>query len=256
MITILTPSKTMDFVAPAPPFAGATEPLFLHEATQLREVLSGYSADDIATLMQISPALAEKTQAMLKDTAVKQAFWAYDGDVFKGVQAKTLGRDDAVFAQEHVVVPSGLYGLVRPYDMISPYRLEMKAKLPMSTTKNLYEFWADKIGKYIETHADGEVLMLSSYEYARTIIPYITPTTRIVTPAFIDTKPSGKEEQIAIYNKMMRGVMGRWIIDNRVDSLTDITKFSGHDYYYSPERSTDDKPVFYRVVMTPLRFGT
>jgi cytoplasmic iron level regulating protein YaaA (DUF328/UPF0246 family) len=191
---------------------------------------------------------------MFMDNAAKQAFWAYDGDVFKGVQAKTMTAQDAVFAQDHILVPSGLYGLVRPYDMISPYRLEMKAKLSIGKAVNLYEFWGDRLGKYVDAHADKEVLMLSSYEYARTILPFVTPTTRIVTPAFIDTKPNGKEEQIAIYNKMMRGVMGRWVIDNRVDSLDDITAFKAHGYSFSPERSTDDKPVFYRPVMTPLKF--
>jgi cytoplasmic iron level regulating protein YaaA (DUF328/UPF0246 family) len=254
MITILTPSKTMDFTTPAPDFVGATTPIFEQQASELRTVLSEYSIEQIAKLMHVSQILAEKTQAMFVDTTTKQAFWAYDGDVFKGVQAKTMSHDDATFAQAHVVVPSGLYGLVRPYDMISPYRLEMKAKLAIKPAKNLYEFWADKLGVYIDTHADGEVLMLSSYEYARTIIPYVSPITRIVTPAFIDTKPTGKEEQVAIYNKMMRGVMGRWVIDNRIDSLTDITRFSAHGYAYSPERSTDDKPVFFRSIMKPLVF--
>ncbi|HEX7483781.1 MAG TPA: YaaA family protein [Candidatus Saccharimonadales bacterium] len=254
MITILTPSKTMDFASPAPIFAEATEPLFKSEADELRLVLAGYSTARIVKLMNVSQALAEKTQAMFADSAVKQAFWAYDGDVFKGVQAKTMNAEDATFAQKHVLVPSGMYGLVRPFDMISPYRLEMKAKLAIKPGKNLYDFWGDKIGRYVDTHANGEVLMLSSYEYARTIIPYADDATRIVTPAFIDTKPKGKEEQVAIYNKMMRGVMGRWVIDNRIDSLDDITQFEAHGYTYSPERSTDLKPVFYRQVMKPLIF--
>jgi len=254
MITILTPSKTMDFVTPAPIFAAQTTPLFADEATKLRATLAGYSVSRIAKLMNVSRALAEKTHGMFIDSAAKQAFWAYDGDVFKGVQAKTMTAGDAEFAQAHVLVPSGMYGLVRPYDMISPYRLEMKAKLAVKPYKNLYEFWGEKLGKYVENYADGQVLMLSSYEYARTIIPFVSEATRIVTPAFIDTKPNGKEEQIAIYNKMMRGVMGRWVIDNKIDSLADINAFSAHGYTYSPERSTNDKPVFYRSIMKPLIF--
>ena len=254
MLTILTPSKTMDFATPAPAFAGSTVPLFGEQANVLRDTLSQLSIGQIASLMQVSQPLAEKTHAMFMDNAAKQAFWAYDGDVFKGVQAKTMSAQDAVFAQEHVLVPSGLYGLVRPYDMISPYRLEMKAKLSVAKAANLYEFWGDRLGKYVDAHADQEVLMLSSYEYARTIIPFVGKTTRVVTPAFIDKKPSGKEEQVAIYNKMMRGVMGRWVIDNKIDSLDDIATFSAHGYRYSPERSQDDKPVFYREKMVPLRF--
>lgn len=254
MLTILTPSKTMDFVTQAPAFAGSTVPLFSERANILRGTLSELSVKQIASLMQVSQLLAEKTHEMVSDSTTKQAFWAYDGDVFKGVQAKTMTVDDAEFAQDHVLVPSGLYGLVRPYDMISPYRLEMKAKLSVGKASNLYEFWSDALGKYVEAHANREVLMLSSYEYARTIIPYVSKTTRIVTPAFIDKKPTGKEEQVAIYNKMMRGVMGRWVIDNKIDSLDDIATFSAHGYRYNPERSQDDKPVFYRPVMTPLKF--
>jgi cytoplasmic iron level regulating protein YaaA (DUF328/UPF0246 family) len=254
MLTILTPSKTMDFVTPAPVFVGSTRPLFSDQAARLRDKVATLSVKQIASLMHVSQPLAEKTQAMYSDAASKQAFWAYDGDVFKGVQAKTMTAEDAEFAQEHVLVPSGLYGLVRPYDMISPYRLEMKAKLSVGKASNLYEFWSDTLGKYVGAHANEEVLMLSSYEYARTIIPYVSKTTRIITPAFIDTKPNGKEEQVAIYNKMMRGVMGRWVIDNKIDSLDAITTFSAHGYSYSPERSTEDKPVFYREKMVPLRF--
>lgn len=253
MLTILTPSKTMDFVTSAPDFASATTPLFSDEAAQLRSVLSGYSRQQIVQLMNVSVDLAEKTQAMLEEQVTKQAFWAYNGDVFKGVQAQSMTADAATFAQEHVVVPSGLYGLVRPYDLISPYRLEMKAKLAVPPAKNLYEFWADKLGRYVDMHANGQVLMLSSYEYARTITPYLAKNTRVVTPAFIDKKPNGKEEQVAIYNKMMRGVMGRWVIDNKIDSLDAIADFSAHGYAYSKERSTKDKPVYYRPAMIPLQ---
>ena len=244
----------MDFLTDAPAFADKTTPVFLREAEQLRGLLATYTTDEIGHLMTVSEALAVKTQDMYADTTTKQAFWAYDGDVFKGVQAKTLDEPAAKFAQAHVVVPSGLYGLLRPYDTISPYRLEMKAKVVVGGTKNLYEFWGDKLAKYVDSVADGEVLMLASYEDARTILPYVVPTTRIVTPAFIDRKTNGQEAQVAIYNKMMRGVMARWVIDSRIDSLTDITSFSAHGYSYDASRSTIDKPVFYRPHMSPLRF--
>lgn len=254
MITVLTPSKTMNFTTPAPAFARSTDLLFADEAQQIRRQLMRYSIDEIKQLMNVSDDLALKTHAMYVDTAQKQAFWAYDGDVFKGVQAKTISQDVAEFAQEHVVVPSAVYGLARPYDMISPYRLEMKAKLSVGNTKNLYEYWNTKLGEYIDRNADGEVLMLSSYEYARTILPHVAATTRIVTPAFIDKKPNGEESQVAIYNKMMRGVMARWVIDNKVDSLASITGFTAHGYVYDPERSSPQKPVFYRENMKPLVF--
>lgn len=244
----------MDFVADAPAFADHTTPLFEGEAHSIRQLLATFSINQVRGLMQVSEALAVKTHDMYISGATKQAFWAYDGDVFKGVQAKTLNESAAQFAQQHVVVPSAVYGLVRPYDMISPYRLEMKAKLAVGTAKNLYEFWGDKLAKYVDQVGDGEVLMLSSYEYARTILPHVSDGTRIVTPAFIDKKPNGEESQIAIYNKMMRGVMARWIIDNKIDSLADIHAFSAHGYMFDLHRSTEDKPVFYRSNMKPLVF--
>lgn len=254
MITVLTPSKTMDFTTPAPAFARSTDLLFADEAKNIRALLSGYSTDEIKQLMNVSDDLALKTKAMYADTARKQAFWAYDGDVFKGVQAMTLSQDVAEFAQEHVVVPSAVYGLVRPYDMISPYRLEMKTKLSVGDAKNLYEYWNAKLGEYIDQKADSGVLMLSSYEYARTILPHVAATTQVVTPAFIDKKPNGEESQVAIYNKMMRGVMARWAIDNKIDSLAEITNFSAHGYAYDSGRSSLQKPVFYRENMKPLVF--
>lgn len=244
----------MDFVTTAPNYIVATVPEFQAEADQLRSLISTLDHVALRKLMSVSGDLALKVQAMYWQEGVKPAFWAYDGDVFKGVQAATLTKSDALFAQEHVLVPSGLYGLVRPFDLISPYRLEMKAKLAVGTTNDLYQFWGDKLGQYVERHASHEVLMLSSYEYARAIAPYLSLETRVVTPAFIDRKPDGTESQVAIYNKMMRGVMGRWVIDQRIDSLEEIRAFSAHGYAYSEERSTADRPVFYRKVMTPLRF--
>lgn len=252
MLTILTPSKTMDFVTAAPSFVVATVPVFQAEADRLRSRIATLDHAALCKLMSVSADLASKVQDMYREETTKPAFWAYDGDVFKGVQAAKLAESDALFAQEHVLVPSGLYGLVRPFDLISPYRLEMKAKLTAGDAGNLYQFWGDKLGKYVEAHAEHEVLMLSSYEYAKAITPYLSPATRVVTPAFIDKKPNGNESQVAIYNKMMRGVMGRWVIDKRVDSFDDIRDFSAHGYAYSKERSIPDQPVFYREVMTPL----
>jgi cytoplasmic iron level regulating protein YaaA (DUF328/UPF0246 family) len=254
MLTILTPSKTMDFTTPAPAFALGTAPLFQTEASRLRQLLATYTVDQIKDLMRVSDVLTEKTLDMYTREVAKQAFWAYDGDVFKGVQAKSLDESAAVFAQAHIIVPSAIYGLVRPYDMISPYRLEMKAKLAVGSAKNLYEFWGDKLAHYVDQAANGEVLMLSSYEYARTMLPHLAATTRVVTPAFIDKKPNGEESQVAIYNKMMRGVMARWVIDNKSDSLADIHLFTAHGYAYDADRSSEDKPVFYRTKMTPLVF--
>jgi cytoplasmic iron level regulating protein YaaA (DUF328/UPF0246 family) len=254
VLTILTPSKTINFIDDAPHFSQGTVACFANEAINIRSAIANLSVDQIKDLMKVSDVLARKTHDLYKEQVVKQAFWAYDGDVFKGVQAKTLDESAASFAQAHVVVPSAVYGLVRPYDMIAPYRLEMKAKLSIGGARNLYEFWGDKLACYVDRVANEEVLMLSSYEYAKTILPHLAATTRVVTPAFIDKKPNGEESQVAIYNKMMRGVMARWIIDNKIDSLSDIHRFVAHGYAYDSNRSSGNKPVFYRANMKPLVF--
>lgn len=253
MITILTPSKTMDFMRPAPAYVEPTSPVFYKQAGELRTLIAGYDAATVISLMSVSDVLAEKVRDLYRQQIKQPALWAYDGDVFKGVQAASLTKADALFAQAHVLVPSGLYGLVRPFDLISPYRLEMKTKLAVGKSANLYQFWGDMLGNYVQQHADHEVLMLSSYEYAKAISPHLSSATRVVTPAFIDKKPNGAESQVAIYNKMMRGVMGRWVIDQRIDSLDAIRAFTAHGYVYSKERSVPNKPAFYRGIMTPLK---
>jgi cytoplasmic iron level regulating protein YaaA (DUF328/UPF0246 family) len=255
MLTLLTPSKTMDFDSPLLIDVISTTPIFLTEATQLRETLKKLSARDIQALMKVSQPLALAThQKIAGADQRKVALWAYVGDVYKGFQAASLDAPSAEWAQSHLLIPSGLYGLLRPLDEIQAYRLEMKAALQTGDSMNLYDFWGDKLGAYIETHARGQLLILSSQEYARTIVPYLASTTRVVTPAFIDKKPNGNEEQVAIYNKMMRGVMARWIVDQRIDDLAEVTTFTAHDYRYSPERSAAARPVFYREIMKPLVF--
>lgn len=255
MLTLLTPSKTMDFDSPPPIDVISTTPIFLQEATRLRDTLKKLSARDIQALMKVSQPLALATQQKIAGAVQqKAALWAYVGDVYKGFQAASLDAPSAEWAQSHLLIPSGLYGLLRPFDAIAAYRLEMKAPLAVENSTTLYQFWGDTLGRYVEDHADGQLLILSSQEYARTIEPYLAPRTRVVTPAFIDKKPNGSESQIAIYNKIMRGVMARWIVDERIDDLDAITTFAAHEYTYSEALSTPNKPVFYRAHMIPLRF--
>lgn len=257
MITLLTPSKTMDFTSPAPAYVTPTMPIFKDESHAIRHILASYSANEVVNLMQVSPVLAGQVVAMYQDDVLqKPAGWTYIGDVFKGFQAQTLMQDDARFTQDHLLIASGVYGVLRPYDIIQPYRLEMKAKVSIDGSKNLYDFWGERLGKYIAglSKLNNELCVLSSDEYAKAALSHLPKNVRIVTPAFMDNKPNGKVGQVPIYNKMMRGVMARWIMDNRIDSLNQLSQFSGHGYHYSAEHSTPDRPVFYRQVMKPLRF--
>lgn len=184
----------------------------------------------------------------------RPALWAYKGDVYKGVKAQNLTQADAEWAQQHIMILSGLYGILRPYDAISPYRLEMKAKLAVGQAKNLYEYWGDRLAKVVVERADGVVCVLSSEEYAKAVVKYLPKDIRVVNPVFYDVKPSGKIGVAPIYSKMMRGVMARWMIDNRADTPEALKAFTGHGYSYDVDRSTEDNPAFFRKVMTPLVF--
>lgn len=256
MITILTPSKTMDFSADTPEYVVARLPYFADEAARIRGVLAAYDSTDIMKLMRVSRSLAESVVAQYTvPVTPKAALWAYRGDVFKGLQAWTLDAEKAAFAEVHLLVPSAVYGLLRPSDLIEPYRLEMNAKLSIDGASDLHDYWGKRLARYIVDlpGLHGELCVLSSAEYSKALVAKLPTDIAVVTPAFIDRKPSGQEAQVPIYNKMMRGVMARWIIDRGIDSVADLVDFSGHGYVYSPERSQPDRPVFFRSEMKPLR---
>lgn len=256
MITILTPSKTMDFSTDTPEYVVAREPHFADEARDIRIMLASYDLTDIMKLMHVSRSLAERvvTQYTAPVTP-KAALWAYRGDVFKGFQAWTLDADTAAFADHHLLVPSAVYGILRPYDRIEPYRLDMNAKLSVDAAKDLHKYWGERLAGYVAKLPDlrGELCVLSSEEYSKALLSKLPNNITVTTPAFIDRKSNGQEVQVPIYNKMMRGVMGRWIIDHRIDTSADLVTFSGHGYTYSPERSRPGRPVFFRSEMKPLQ---
>jgi len=170
------------------------------------------------------------------------------------MKADLLDEASAVWAQKHLLIMSGLYGMVRPFDTISAYRLEMKAVLPLDGAKSVYDFWGVTLADYVERHAGGLVYNLASDEYAKPVIGKLPKSVRIVTPAFYDNRPNGTVGRAPIYNKMMRGVMARWMIDNRVETPEGLRVFSGHGYNYDVTRSTVNNPAFYREKMTPLVF--
>ena len=256
MITILTPSKTMDFGADTPGYVTPGLPYFTKEATSIRSTVASYDTDAIVKLMHVSRPLAERVVVQYNDPVTpKAALWAYRGDVFKGLQAWTLDAETAAFAEAHLLVPSAVYGLLRPSDLIEPYRLEMNAKLSVDSAKDLHEYWGKRLADYVSKRAElgGVLCVLSSEEYSRALVAKLPSEITVIIPAFIDRKPSGQESQVPIYNKMMRGVVARWIVDNQIDLAADLAKFSGHGYAYSPERSRPGRPVFFRSEMKPLQ---
>lgn len=259
MVTIiLAPSKTMDLTSPLPYGVETTEPLFLDQAGQIVGALRKQSPRQLTKTMGISDAIAaavhEHYAAWDKNKPGRPALWAYAGDVYKGVQAKTLPLKDAQWAQAHLLIASGLYGLVRPFDGIQAYRLEMKAGVSVGKHKNLYDFWGADLATYVDVLTSEWICNCTSDEYAKPILKYTKKT--VVTPYFYDAKPNGTIGPVPIYSKMMRGVLARWMVDNRVRSPQALENFSAHGYHFDAARSQTNTPVFSRSIMVPLKFGS
>lgn len=251
MFVLLTSSKTMDFQNPIELTISATTPWFEDEANKIRKTLASKSQHEIQTLQHISPRLASKVMAMNQadPPAKKSALWAYKGDVYKGFKADTLSRAAADWAQQHIRIPSGMYGLVRPCDEIVPYRLEMKTNLSVEGSKDLYDFWGDRQAKKLKNE---EVVVLASDEYARAVTRHIQDKTKIYDVSFVDVRSSGKEGKVPIYNKIMRGVVARWLADTQAASPANLKEFQDKGYRYSTARSSSHHFVFYRTKPGPI----
>ncbi len=254
MLTVLSPAKTLDFETP-PRFGTYTEPLFVAEANQLVQIARRLSPQQLSNLMGINPQLAELNHARFKswrpefdlDNA-KQSIFAFRGDVYRGLAAGELGEPELQFAQDHLAILSGLYGLLRPLDLMHPYRLEMGTKLANPYGESLYQFWADrvtdKIAELLQSHQHPVLINLASNEYFSVINPKRLAAT-VVTPTFKHWK-NGRLKTITIYAKLARGSMARWIVDQRADTPDRLTGFNRDGYYYAPEYSEEHRPVFVR----------
>lgn len=249
----------MELATTGSPSHATTTPVFLDEATQIASTLAMLSPTQLTQVMNASPAIVNNVHTMYAnwrpDGQGKPALWTYRGDVYKGLYADHLSPADAEWAEEHLLILSGLYGLLRPHDAIQRYRLEMKAPLAIGMHRNLYEFWGDTLAKYVTERAtDNTVVCLSSDEYAKAVLRHLPKHIRVITPVFYDNRPNGTIGTAPIYNKMMRGVVTRWLVDHRVDTPEGLQDFTGHGYAYDPSRSTPDRPAYFRPVMRPLVF--
>lgn len=254
MISILAPSKTLNFETSAPEWVRPTNPQFIETARSINEKLRQYSSAELAQLMSVSIGIAETNHQryMSWGDEKKPALWAYRGDVYKGMYADQLSGADSVWAESHLRIMSGLYGILRPSDEVSPYRLEMKAKVSIGDAKDLYMLWGSDLAAAVDEVSDDIICNLSSDEYAKPVTKYTN--SRVVTPVFMDHKPNGTIGPVPIYSKMMRGVMARWIIDHRVDHPDQLVTFDRFGYLYDASRSSPDAPVFVRAIMKPLVF--
>lgn len=254
MLMVISPAKTLDFDTPAPAMP-TTEPIFPEQAEALVRILRDMSADEIGALMKISPKLSELNLQRYREwhtpftpENAKQALFAFRGDVYTGLDADTLSGEDLRFAQEHLRILSGLYGLLRPLDLMQPYRLEMGTKLPNARGKDLYAHWgttiAGALNEALPDEKEKTLINLASNEYSRAI-DRARFKGRIVTPQFKERK-GDTYRIVGIHAKRARGLMSRHIIQNHLRDAEGIKAFSEAGYSYRPELSREDEWVFAR----------
>jgi cytoplasmic iron level regulating protein YaaA (DUF328/UPF0246 family) len=255
MLITISPAKTLDYETP-PVTTTHSKPAFLKQSRNLVNNLRNYSAMDLAELMKLSMKLSQlnfdryhnwKTPFTLKNA--KQAALAMKGDVYSGLDAETLDEEGFNFAQQHLRILSGLYGVLRPLDLMQPYRLEMGTKLPNEQGKDLYAYWGEQItqsiNKDLKAQGDDILINLASNEYFKSIKPKLIQG-RIITPQFKEKKDGGYR-MIGVFAKRARGLMSRYIIDNRLQEPMAIQSFDREGYRYNKRLSKDDQWVFTRT---------
>ncbi len=254
MLTVLSPAKTLDFETPAP-VKPTTQPELLDSSEKLVDILSTKSPHDLQQLMGISDALAElnverfhQWNRPFTTENAKAALLAFKGDVYVGLDAPSLSKGDLDFAQDHLRILSGLYGVLRPLDLMQPYRLEMGIKLDNPEGSNLYHFWGEqiteKLNESLAKSGSSTLLNLASNEYFKSVKKK-TLDGDIISPAFKDWK-NGQYKMISFFAKKARGTMAAWVIKERINDAADLKAFDLDGYVYNPELSDEATPVFTR----------
>jgi len=252
---LLSPAKTLDFDTPLRPLPASTRPQFVPQSTELIGLLRTCTQADIAALMSLSEALAALNAARyaawsprFTDRNSRPAVLAFDGDVYGGLDAPSLDDDELAWAQSHVSILSGLYGVLRPLDRLQPYRLEMGTALANPSGRNLYAFWGDRLAEYLNKRVAADpvpvIVNLASQEYFQAVDrPALKP--RVVTCVFEDWK-GGAYKVIGFHAKRARGLMLRHAIRHRCTVPTSLEGFDAEGYGFEPEASTPDRMVFRR----------
>lgn len=254
MLLLISPAKTLDFETPAP-VADFTQPDFLKQSRQLIGELRQLSPQAISSLMSISDKLGvlnydrfASWKTPFKPNNAKQALFAFQGDVYTGMQAEHFSAEDISFAQAHLRILSGLYGLLRPLDLIQAYRLEMGTGFANTGGKNLYEFWdmaiTKAINKQLAALESKVVINLASHEYFSAVKPKQLKA-EIITPIFKDEK-NGDYKIISFFAKRARGMMSAYIIKNRIQQPEAIKDFDVAGYRFAPALSSSHHWVFTR----------
>ncbi len=254
MLAIISPAKKLKFETRDPALP-SSEPDFLKDTDQLISVARKLTRADLRAMMKISDNLADLNYQRFQDfkkspdlTRTKQAVMAFAGDTYTGLDAETLNKEDLSFAQDHLRILSGLYGLLKPLDEIQPYRLEMGRKLKTSRGETLYAFWGDLIAKTIDqqlkSHKHPAVINLASNEYFKAAGPKILQSS-LINPIFKENK-NGQYKVIGLFAKRARGAMARYMIKNRLSDPQDLKKFAEDGYRYQAELSEGNNWVFTR----------
>lgn len=256
MLSVLSPAKSLDYESRLPT-RKRSQPRMLARAEDLVDVMVTKSPDELSALMDISPDLAELNAKRYADFTTpfdrhnaRPAVLAFNGDVYQGMDAWSFGERDFTEAQKTVRILSGLYGVLRPLDLMQPYRLEMGTRLVTDRGRSLYEWWGTAITELLNADlADApgtEALVnLASEEYFKAVRTDVLDV-RVISPRFLDAGPDGTYRVVSFFAKRARGAMAGWLVRNRVRSLRGVRGFDGLGYRYDPDRSTTAEPTFIR----------
>ncbi len=257
MLILLSPAKNLDWTAP-PAGLPRTQPRMAPDTKLLAAAAKRLKPGDVQRLMDLSDKLAALNHARFQafdpeapSEAGKQAALAFNGDVYQGLQAKTLSRADWDWAQAHLRILSGLYGLLRPLDSIQPYRLEMGVKLKTRRGADLYEFWGSRLAKALDAEAAPAIVNLASDEYFSAVDRGALETP-VVSPTFVEVK-DGKARPIFLYVKRARGLMARYAIERRIEDPEALKAFSVGGYRFDAAASDAARWVFARPQPPPLK---
>lgn len=256
MLILLSPAKSLDYETPLPPTLAHTTPAFAAQTAELVEVMRGFAPHELASLMRISDALASLNVGRFADfrarpgaAHARQAILAFNGDVYDGLDAQSLALEDLQWAQNHIAILSGLYGVLRPLDRMQPYRLEMGSRVPTEHGANLYAFWGERIARQLDkqlSKQDGEPLIvnLASQEYFKSVDRKAL-RARVAECVFQEWH-GGAWKVIGFHAKRARGRMARFAIEQRAEQLEQLQGFNADGYAFASTASTPERLVFRR----------
>ena len=253
MLVCVSPAKKLDW-SDAPYGGSMTEPALAAEAAELAAVARKLSPDDLKRLMRISDKLAALNHARFQEfvpdpapEALRPAIFAFAGDTYQGLDASALDPDEIAYAQRHLRILSGLYGVLRPLDGMQSYRLEMGSRLKTARGRSLYDWWGDRIAAQLAADAaaagTGILINCASIEYFSAVSEALT--LKVVTPVFLEDR-DGRQEIVSFYAKRARGAMARFVLQNRLTDPAALREFDAGGYAWDAARSTPERPVFLR----------